>query len=87
MADHRDDPGPLVRRAIDALRELPPIREEMVARIVEAAARSRAQDAAPNDDDLIPLEAARPSRRLLTGVIAAAAAVVMVSLVTCLAGG
>ena len=56
MADRQDEPGPALRRVIDTLSELPPVREDAVARIVEAAARSRAQDAQPNDDDLLTAE-------------------------------
>ena len=56
MAERNGEPGPVVQRAIDALRELPPVREEAVARIVAAAARSRAQDTMPNEDDLLAAE-------------------------------
>ena len=54
MAERRNEPGPIVERAIEALRELPSVDGASVNRIVAAAARSRAQDAAPNADDLLP---------------------------------
>jgi hypothetical protein len=63
----------VVQRAIEALRELPPVRKQSVARIVAAAARSRAQDALPDENDIFLVES--PARRRLaiaTGIAAAA---------------
>lgn len=81
MADWREEPSPVVQRAIDALRELPPVRDEMVTRVVAAAARSRALDTAPNADDLALAE---PSsrRRILMGSGIAIAAAILIALVT-----
>ena len=77
MAERRSEPGPVVERAIEALRELPPIDGDAVSRIVGAAARSRAQDAAPNADDLLPASTAPTSRYALRVSVAAAAAIVL----------
>ena len=75
MTERRGDPGPIVDRALETLRELPAIDSVVVARIVAAAARTRALDAAPNDDDLLPPPAQlRPTRWRLA---AAAAAIVI----------
>ena len=62
--------------ALDALRELPEVDREAIARVVATAARLRAVDAGPNEDDLFPtpLAAERGSR---TVVYAAAAAVLV----------
>jgi hypothetical protein len=81
VADRRDEPGPLVQRAIESLREMPPVREGTVARIVDAAARSRLQDALPNEDDLLPVDAPRPNRPL-SAAIGIAAALLIVGVVT-----
>lgn len=68
MADRRDEPGPIVERAIGSLRALPTVDAAQVARIVDAAARTRAQDATPNEDDLLPSAMPeRASRRGRTG--------------------
>lgn len=75
MADRRGEPGPIVERALDTLRDLPATDTEAVARIVAVAARTRAQDASPNDDDLLPLTAPR-SRRSLWPLGVAAAVIV-----------
>ena len=76
MTERRDQPGKIVERALESLRELPVVDIEAVSRIVAAAARTRAQDAAPNDDDLL-LEAPTPrSRRWIYSTVAAAAIVV-----------
>ena len=74
MAD-RHEPGPLVERALESLRDLPPTDSEAVARIVAAAARTRAQDASPNEDDLLPLGLAAPRARRLWPLAAAAVAI------------
>lgn len=79
MAERRNEPGPIVERAIESLRELPPIEGDMVSRIVAAAARSRAQDAAPDADDLLPALAAPNSRYALRVSVIAAAAIVLVA--------
>ena len=72
MAERRSEPGPIVERAIEALRELPPVDGETVSRIVAAAARTRAQDAAPDVDDLLP-EPVAPVRHVRRVAVAAAA--------------
>lgn len=77
MAERGNDPGPVVERAIEALRELPPIHVEAVSRIVATAARTRAQDAAPDADDLLPAPALPTVRYALRASIAAAAAIVL----------
>jgi len=71
----RHEPGPLVERALESLRDLPPTDSEAVARIVAAAARTRAQDASPNEDDLLPLGLAAPRARRLWPLAAAAVAI------------
>ena len=75
MTERRGDPGPIVERALETLRDLPATDNEAVVRIVAAAARTRAQDTAPNDDDLLPFTA--PPRRALWPFAVAAAAVVI----------
>ena len=75
MAERRSEPGPIVERAVDTLRDLPPVGEDAVSRIVAAAARTRALDASPNDDDLLPpmpQPARMRYRPRLTAAIAAA---------------
>jgi cytochrome oxidase assembly protein ShyY1 len=72
----------VVQRAIESLRDLPPVRGEAVDRIVAAAARSRAQDTVPHDDDLLAVpyparERWRATSRVVLG--AAAAAIVLIS--------
>lgn len=83
MAERRDEAGPIVGRAIEALRQLPPANGEAVARIVAAAARSRAQDAEPNEDDLLaPMPESTPLRSWRTAVatgLAVAAALACVA--------
>ena len=73
----RIEPGPVVERALMVLRELPPIDSEIVSRIAAAAARTRAQDIAPNRDDLLLEPAAPPARYARRVSIAAAAALVL----------
>lgn len=78
MTERRDEPGKIVERALESLRELPTVDIEAVSRIVAAAARTRAQDAAPNDDDLF-LEVRAPRSRLwIYSTVAAATIVVAV---------
>lgn len=79
MAERRNEPGPIVERAIEALRELPPANGEAVTRIVAAAARSRAQDAAPDADDLLPAPVEPTARHALRASVAAAAAIVLIA--------
>jgi hypothetical protein len=67
----------MVGRALESLRDLPPTDTEAVARIVAAAARTRAQDASPNDDDLLPWPRTAPRSRRLWPLGVAAAAVVI----------
>lgn len=80
MAERRSEPGPIVERAVDTLRELPPVGGDDVARVVAAAARTRALDAAPNDDDLLPpvLQPGRTRYRLRVAAAVAAAVVLAV---------
>jgi hypothetical protein len=70
-----------VERAINALRELPPVGGDAVARVVAAAARTRALDAAPNDDDLLPpvFQPGRTRYRLRVATAIAAAIVLTVA--------
>lgn len=79
MAERRSEPGPIVERAIEALRELPPTRGDTLSRIVAAAARTRAQDAAPDADDLLPESEAPPARSARRVSIAAAAAILLLA--------
>jgi hypothetical protein len=81
VAERRDEPGPIVGRAIDALRELPQAHDEAVARIVAAAARTRVQDAEPNDDDLLT-PAPEPAVRYGRFAAVAAAAIVAAAVVS-----
>lgn len=75
MTERRDEAGPIVERALETLRELPATDDEAVARIVSAAARTRAQDIAPNEDDLLlPIA---PERRFWPLAVAAAAVVLL----------
>lgn len=76
MAERRSDPGPILERAIEVLRELPPTDGETVSRIVAAAGRTRAQDAAPDVDDLLP-EPAPPAPYARYVSVAAAAAILL----------
>lgn len=76
MAERRSEPGPIVERAIEVLRELPPVHGESVSRIVAAAARTRAQDAASDADDLL-LEPAAATRYARHVAIAAAAVILL----------
>jgi hypothetical protein len=69
MTDHETDP--LVQRAVEELRQLPPLNEAAVRRIADAAAAARL---APADDDL--LRSPRPRVRWwMTAGLAAAAIV------------
>ena len=75
MTERRDEPGRTVERALETLRELPAVGNDAVARVVAAAARARAQDIVPNEDDL--LLPATPERRFWPFALAAAAVVLM----------
>lgn len=77
MAERRTETGPIVERAIEALRELPPVDAATVSRVVTAAARIRALDAAPDADDLLSEPAAPPARFAVRFLIAAAASVIL----------
>ena len=66
-----------VERALASLRELPDVDREAVARVVVAAARVRAQDAEPNEDDLLPA-AIEPARSGRVVAVAAAAVILLV---------
>jgi hypothetical protein len=71
VAERRDEPGRIVTRAVETLRELPAVDSAAVKRIVTAAARTRARDAAPNEDDLLPLAPPRRSYWVPAGIAAA----------------
>jgi hypothetical protein len=75
VVERRQDPGPIVERALESLRELPPMDGDSVSRIVAAAARTRGQDAMPNEDDLLPPVVDAPHRHGLRTAVAAAAAI------------
>lgn len=77
MVERRSDPGPVVERAIESLRDLPPLDAAIVSRIVDAAARIRASDTAPDADDLLSDPVAPPARFALRISIAAAASIVL----------
>ena len=73
MVDHRENDG-VFRKAVDSLRELPPLDTGAVSRIVTAAARLREIDAEPHSDDLLPAPRPRMVRWPAVAGIAAAAA-------------
>jgi hypothetical protein len=77
VAERRLEPGPVVERALESLRQLPPVDGEALGRIVAAAARTRAVDAEPNEDDLLPTGVVEGGRRRAPVVIAAAAVVAL----------
>lgn len=70
-----DRPDPILSRAVDSLRELPPLDHAAVARITAAAAQARARDVGSNaEDDLYPARRGRfTSLRVTIGIAAAAA--------------
>ena len=76
MADGDFRPGdPVVDRVVDALRELPAVDREAIARTVAAAGRLRADELEPNEDDLVtPML----PRRWNGGMVAIGAAAVSV---------
>ena len=76
MADHFDRRDDIVDRAVDALRELPPLDRASVSRIVATAARARELDVEPHADDLLPPVRGYAFRRSAVAAIAAAAALV-----------
>jgi hypothetical protein len=75
VVDRRIDDD-VLRRAVESLRELPPVDVAAVSRIVTSAARIREIDAEPFADDLLPAPRGRMIRWPAVGAIAAAAAVV-----------
>lgn len=75
MVEHRDDEN-VLNRAVESLRELPPVDTAAVARIVTAAARVREIDAEPHGDDLLLTPRSRTIRWPAVAAIAAAAAFV-----------
>jgi hypothetical protein len=77
VAEHPIEPGKIVERAIDSLRTMPVVDAEAVARVVAAAARTRAQDAAPHEDDLLPLSVGEPARVDRRFALAAAAIILV----------
>lgn len=81
MADRRIDRDPIVERAVESLRTMPKTEAESIARVVAAAARARAQDVAPNEDDLLPyaIEQTRGGGRRLAVIGAVAAGLLLVA--------
>ena len=75
MVDHRDNED-VLNRAVESLRELPPLDAAAVSRIVAAAARMREVDAEPHGDDLLLAPRSRTMRWPAVAAIAAAAAFV-----------
>jgi cytochrome c5 len=67
---------PLLDRAVDALRVLPAVDRDAIARTVVAAARLRAEDAEPNENDLVTDSAERPLRSRTLAIASAAAVVI-----------
>ena len=76
MVDHFDRRDDVVDRAIEALRELPPLDRASVSKIVATAARAREQDVEPHADDLLPPRRGYAFRVSAVAGIAAAAALV-----------
>ena len=74
MAEQRE-PGEVVERAVETLRALPPANDEAIARIVATAARARAEDASPNEYDLLPVTMARRPSWLGVAALATAATI------------
>jgi len=81
VADGRIDRDPIVDHAIESLRAVPPSKPESVARVVAAAARARAQDVAPDEDDLLAdgLEEPTGRARRLTTIAAIAAGILLLA--------
>ena len=78
MVERQSDPGLIVARAIESLRDLPPVDAATVSRVVTTAARIRAQDAAPDSDDLLS-EPALPTVRFALRISIAAAASILLA--------
>lgn len=77
MADREFRPDdPIVARAVEALRALPAVDQDAMTRTVAAAARLRAEDTAPNEDDLGALPVARRWTAPARGIAVAASMVV-----------
>ena len=74
----------MVGRAVDALRALPAVDREAIARTVAAAGRLRADDTGPNEDDLVVLQ---PARRRWSGRLVALGAAAGVVLATAIGVG
>jgi len=73
VAERRGEPGEIVERALESLRALPDAESGAIARIVASAARVRAVDTSPNDDDLLPFASPwRPRWGALASLAAAA---------------
>jgi hypothetical protein len=72
--DYRPN-DPIVARAADALRALPAVDRDAIARTIAAAGRARVGDAGPNEDDLVTVP---PPRVWSALAIAVAAAVIIV---------
>ena len=79
MADRDLRPSdPILGRAVDSLRALPAVDRDAIARTMAAAARLRAEDTEPNEDDLVaPITERRPYGRW-TALVAAAAVLIAV---------
>src|SRR5262245_66225590 len=70
--DFRDGAEPVVRRAIDELRRLPPVSDDAIAKVVSAAAAARVLP--PADEPVFPERGRRWGRiTAAAGLIAAAA--------------
>ena len=82
MTDGRRERDPIVERAVESLRSLPAADAGSVARVVAAAARARAQDVAPNEDDLLPTGMHRPARDRRFAIFAGIAAGIVLLAIT-----
>ena len=70
---------PILGRAVDSLRALPEVDRDAIERTVAAAARLRASDTEPNEDDLVPLVSPRRSHARSIVVATAASVVIAVA--------
>jgi len=75
VAERRGEPGEIVERALETLRALPDAESGAIGRIVASAARVRAVDTSPNDDDLLPFASPWRPRWGLVASLAAAAVI------------
>jgi len=71
--DFRDGADPVVRRAIDELRRLPPVEDDAVAAVVSAAATARVLP--PADEPVTPARERGRGRLVIGGGLVAAAAI------------